>query len=415
MGTIALNDAYINKLNNIEKRKYTQKLKIIKDLYIGGPKTNVEICKDFNISAPTSTSLINELMDEELIEKKGRAKADVGRQPDLYGLKKGSLFVLSIAIGKFKTKMAIFDNDNKNLTGVKTFPIPVSKDVDAIDQIYEYAEALIEESKIERKKLMGVGINMPGLVDSDKGQNHTYFKTEPNSATFQEILREKFDKPVFIQNDVKSTALAEYRFGLAQGKKDVLVISLDWGIGLGILMDGKLMTGTKGFAGEMGHIPLVNDGALCYCGKRGCLETVGSGIALARMAKEGLKSGQDSLLNELSNKEIEKIEPQLVIDAANRGDQYAINILSKIGMNLGKGIGILIQILNPELIILGGKIAEAKEYISFPIQQAINEYCMEQLREHTEVALSTLGADADILGSVAVVMDNIFDDQTEMD
>ena len=415
MSTIILNEVHINKLNNVEKKKYTQKIKIIKDLYVTGPRTTIEICKDFNISSPTASALLNELIDEKLVEKKGRAKSEGGRQPDLFRLKKNSLFVLSISTGKFKTKMALFDNDNNNLTGTKIYSRPISKDLGAIDELYEYAEDLIASSNIDSDKLMGIGVTMPGLVDSNEGRNHTYFITPAGSPSLREILSEKFGKPVHIQNDVKGSALAEYRFGLAQGKKNVLVISLDWGVGLGILINGKLLTGTTGFAGEIGHIPLVNDGTLCYCGKQGCLETVGSGIALARMAKEGIKSGKDSLLNELSDQEIDKIVPQLVIDAAKRGDQYAINILSRVGLNLGKAIGILIQLFNPELIILGGKIAEAKEYITTPIQQSINKYCMEQLREKTEIKLSTLGSNADILSSVAVVMEHIFNDLTELD
>src|SRR3546814_10067597 len=104
-------------------------------------------------------------------------------------------------------------------------------------------------------------------------------------------------------------------------------------------MDGQLRNGAAGFSGEMGHMPFVEDGILCYCGKKGCLETVASGIALAKMAKEGIQSGEDSLLNSLSEREIENIEPQLVTDAANRGDQYAISILSNTGEKLGKEIG----------------------------------------------------------------------------
>lgn len=415
MSTIIQKETHINKLNNIEKKKFIQKIRIIKDLYVGGPKTNIEICKDFNISSPTSTALLNELIEEDLVEKKGRAKSEGGRQPDLYSLKDNSFFVLSIAVGKFTTKMSIFDNNNRNLTGIKTFAIPVSKDLSAVDEIYEHAEALIKESKIDRRKLLGIGLNIPGLVDTTAGNNYTYLNTPPESDSLQDILTQKFGIPLYLENDVKSTALAEYRFGRARGLKDVLVISLDWGIGLGILMDGKLMRGSTGFSGEIGHIPLENNGVLCYCGKRGCLETVASGIALARLAKEGIKSGQDSLLNELSDQEIDKIVPQLVIDAANKGDQYAIKILSKIGLNLGKGIAILIQLFNPELIILGGKIAEAKGYITTPIQQSINQYCMEQIREKTDIKLSTLGPNADILGSVAVVMEHIFNNLTEID
>jgi glucokinase-like ROK family protein len=260
---------------------------------------------------------------------------------------------------------------------------------------------------------MGIGLSLPGLVASKEGDSYTYLQTGLNEMPLQELLTLKFSKPVYIQNDVKSATLAEYRFGAAQGKKDALVLTLDWGIGLGVIMDGKLRIGTSGFAGEFGHVPFVDDGILCHCGKRGCLETVASGSALARMAREGMQSGQDTLLKELSGRELEKIEPHEVIEAANEGDQYAIQILAETGRNLGKGIAMLIQLFNPELIIIGGKMAEARQYITTPIQQSINTYCMTQLRERTVIALSKLGQEAGILGPVAAVMENIFENRIE--
>jgi len=414
MSTLILEESYLDTLNNVERKKHTQKIKIIKHLYVKGAKTNADICSYFNISWPTSTSLLNELANEGIVEKKGQAKSEGGRKPDLYGLRDNSLFVLSIAMGRFRTRMAIFDNNHNNITGIQTFPVRISEGITVVDQLQRFAESLIKDSGIDASKLMCVGISMPGLVATKEGNNYTYMHTDSETESLQQLLARKFNKPVYIQNDVKSAALAELRFGLAHKKRDVLVLSLDWGIGLGIIMDGKLRSGTTGFAGEIGHIPLENDGALCYCGKRGCLETLASGIALANLAKAGIKSGQHSLLNELSDQEIDRIEPKLVIDAANRGDQYAINILSEVGMYLGKGISILIQLFNPELIILGGKMAEAKQYITTPIQQAINMYCMAQLRDKTEIALSNLGQDASILGSVAVGMEHIFKDQVNL-
>lgn len=414
MSSLIIEDTYIKKLNNIERKKHLQKVKIIKHLYVKGPKANADLGSHFKLSLPKSTSLLNELVAEGLVEKKGRGKSVGGRKPDLYGLKDNSLFVLSIDMERFKTRMAIFDNNNNNITDICTYPFRISKDLSAVEALYKHASDLIQSSGINTDKLMGIGISMPGLIASKEGNNYTYLLTHNESESLQQILEKKFEKPVYIQNDVKSAALAEYRFGLARNKKDVLVISMDWGIGLGIIMDGKLRSGTFGFAGELGHIPLIEDGALCYCGKRGCLETVASGIALARMAKEGIKSGQISLLNKLSDQEIDQIEPSIIIEAANQGDQYAINILAETGINLGKGIAILIQLFNPELIILGGKIAEARQYITIPIQQSINTYCMTQLRETTSIALSELGKDAGILGSVATVMENIFESQIEL-
>lgn len=170
-------------------------------------------------------------------------------------------------------------------------------------------------------------------------------------------------------------------------------------------------TGTSGFAGEFGHIPLIDNGALCHCGKRGCLETVASGIALVERAKDGLKTGQTSVLHNMTNGDHDRLEPELIIEAANRGDQFAINVLSEIGINLGKGIAILIQIFNPELIILEGKIAEAKQFITTPIQQSINTYCMIQLKEKTTISLSQLGPNSSLLGSTVAVVNNVFKNQ----
>jgi predicted NBD/HSP70 family sugar kinase len=125
------------------------------------------------------------------------------------------------------------------------------------------------------------------------------------------------------------------------------------------------------------------------------------------LAKEGIKAGAISLLSALPENELEQLEPLTIIDAANRGDQFAISILSEIGMNLGKGLASLIQLFNPELIILSGTIAEAKQYITTPVQQSLNTYCMAQLREKTSMALSDLGENTMILGSLALVMENI--------
>jgi len=415
MKSILLEKCYLDSLTNIERKKYLQKVRLVKLLHTEGAKSNADICRVLNISSPTSIILLNELLSEGLIEKKGKGKSIGGRKPELYSLLNNSFYVLCIEMDRFKTEMAILDNNNNNITGIKSFSLRLTKDKSAIKLLHEFAEQLISSSGIDTNKLVGIGLGMPGLVDSNAGKNYTYLvSSSGDSKTLQDILEEQFNKPVYVQNDVKTNTLAECRFGLALNKKDALVLLMDWGIGLGIIMDGKLQSGMSGFAGEIGHIPFVKDGELCHCGKRGCLETLASGIALARMAKEGIKSGQTSILNTLSEEEIDQIEPQIVIDAANKGDQYAINILSQVGENLGKAVATLIQLFNPELIILGGKIAEAKQYITIPMRHAINTYCMTRIREHTKIVLSTLGHSAGILGSASIVIENTFERQIEL-
>jgi N-acetylglucosamine repressor len=399
---------YLDELKGVNRKKHIQKIKITKYLYVHGSKSNADICSRLKISSPTSLGIIKELQKEGLVEKQGKGKSIGGRKPDLFGLKNNSLFVLGIEMGKYKTRMSIFNNNNANITDIETFPPQLNNDLATADRIYVQATKLIKSSKIDPQKLIGIGINMPGLVDSKMGINYTYLNFGDRSI--RQILEEKFNRPVYIENDAKAIALAEHRFGLAKGKKDALVIFLDWGIGLGIIQDGKVYRGTSGFAGEFSHIPFAGNGHLCRCGKQGCLETIASGTALARMVKEGIQEGRTSLLTGLADIDLDQIEPDIVVDAANKGDQYAINLLSEIGMNLGKGIAILIQLFNPETIILGGRVAEAKEYLTTPIQQSLNKYCMAQLREKTSIVISELGQKVGIMGAVAMVMENIFED-----
>jgi glucokinase-like ROK family protein len=397
-------------LTNVERKKYLQKIRIIKHLYINGTNTNADICNTFKLSLPTSMALLNQLTAAGIVEKQGQGDSVGGRKPDLFGLKKHSFFVLSIQIERFKIKLAILDNTHQILFE-KTIPTIISKDFRIVEFIHKYASELIMASKINPDKLMGVGISMPGLVSSEEGKNYTYFLQDQELESLQSAFEKRFGKPVVIFNDAKSSCLAEFRFGLAKNRSNVLVISMDWGVGLGIIMGGKMHTGISGFAGEFGHIPIVEDGLLCHCGKRGCLETVASGIAMVSNAKIGLEAGQTSILNTMIDNEIENLEPELIIEAANLGDQFAINVLSEIGISLGKGIAILIQIFNPELIILEGKIAEANQFITTPIQQSLNTYTMIQLKERTQISLSTLGKNSSLLGATVAVMEHVFKQQ----
>ena len=408
-----IEDAQLEEMSNVERKKVHQKTRIIKHMFLNGDTSNAEICTKFGISLPTSMALINQLLDDGIVIKKGRGKSEGGRKPDLYGLKEHSFFVLSIHIERFKIKLALIDN-NHSIVKEEILETQISTNSNIVDLLYDFSQEFFKASEVDHKKIMGVGISMPGLVSSEEGKNFTYYLTEQDPASLRDKFEERFKKPVAILNDAKSASLAEFHFGLAKEKQNVLVISMDWGVGLGIIMGGKIHSGVSGFAGEFGHIPMVEDGMLCHCGKRGCLETEASGLALVRKVKEGLKNGQTSILNSLTPEDLEKLEPDTIIEAANKGDQFAINSLSEIGISLGKGIAILIQIFNPELIVLEGKIAKAKQFITTPIQQSMNIYCMMQLKEKTNIELSNLGNNSSLYGGTIAVMDSIFKNQITM-
>src|SRR5690554_5260081 len=392
----------------VEIKNYLNKIKIIKFLYTEGSNTANNIGQIVGISLPTVSLLLGDLLEEKLVVKQGRGESQGGRKPDLYGLAEDSFFIVAMDLDKFSTRVAIYNTKNEKVAPVRHLKITLNNEATTIDNIYQFAIKVIGESQIPEEKIIAVGITMPGLVESVAGINHTYLKV--GKTTLKEQLEEKFGKKVYIENDARAMTLAEYKFGTGENQKNVLGIFVDWGIGLGIIIDKKLYRGFSGLAGEFSHSPLFDaKGIHCSCGKRGCLETVASGTALLRLAKEAISINDETILARLA-KEKEELEPSWVIEAALAGDQQAISILSEVGQDLGRGIAILIQLFNPELIILGGSIAEAKNYILTPIQQALNIYSMAKLSERTEISLSKLGKEVGLIGAIAVVNEHIFEE-----
>ena len=227
----------------------------------------------------------------------------------------------------------------------------------------------------------------------------------------QAHLETRFPQAIFIENDARAMTLAEFKFGAAKSAQNVLGIFVGWGIGLGIVIDGKLYQGSSGFAGEFAHSPLFESQEIsCTCGKKGCLEAIASGTSIVRMAEQALQLDKDSILARMAKANKGPLHPNLVVNAAKEGDQRAITILSDVGLNLGRGISMLIQLLNPELIILGGVVAEANQYILTPIQQALNIYSMAKSREKSQISLYQLGNQVGVVGAIAVVTENLFEE-----
>jgi predicted NBD/HSP70 family sugar kinase len=393
----------------VETKSFTNKLKLIKNLYTKGSNTAGEICTEVGISLPTVNSLLGDLMNSGEVIKNGRAESQGGRKPDLYQLANDAFYILSVDINRFRVKTAIYNCSNEALTEAETIRLTLNNEKETFEQICEFLIQHQNKSELDQEKIIAVGISMPGLIDSINGVNHTYLKFGKKSLV--ENFESRLGRKVFLENDARAMTLAEFKFGQNDQFKNVLGIFIGWGIGLGILIDGKIYQGASGFAGEFSHSPIFESRDItCSCGKKGCLESVASGTAIVRMAKEAIATDSDSILARMVRENQGELEPYLVVDAALAGDQRAITILSEVGLDLGRGISILIQLLNPELIIIGGSVAEAKQYLITPIQQALNIYSMAKARENTQISLYKLGKEVGLMGGVAVVNEKIFED-----
>ncbi|RYF88994.1 MAG: ROK family protein, partial [Chitinophagaceae bacterium] len=215
-----------------------------------------------------------------------------------------------------------------------------------------------------------------------------------------------------IDNDSSLIALAELRFGRARHQKNAMVINISWGVGLGMILNGELFRGHNGFAGEFSHIPLFNNNKLCRCGKTGCLETETSLLVIIEKAKQVLKNGRQSGLSVDFPTGNAEHDYENIIKSALKGDQLTIELLSDVGYQIGRGVAILIHLINPESVILSGRGALAGKVLQAPIQQALNKDCIPRLAANTVVEVSTLGYEAELIGSAALVMENMGKDNS---
>lgn len=377
---------------------------IKKQLYFAKMLSCADLSILTNKSLPFTTRILNELIAGGSVTETGYAISTGGRRPQMYSLKADLNYIITVSMDQLITKIGVLDLHNNLVGEIKKIDLPLKDNPEALGELRAALVEFISESGIAKEKIVGIGISMPGFVDVKKGINHSFLFTEGKSIV--DFIESTIDIPVLIDNDSSLIGLAELRLGTARNHKNVMVINIGWGVGLGMILNGELFRGHNGFAGEFSHIPVFKDNQkICSCGKTGCLETETSLLAIIGKAIVGLEKGRMSVLKNLSFAHAEQ-SCRAIMEAASNGDTFAIELFSEAGYNLGLGIAILITLLNPELIVLSGRGAAAGKLWLPPIQQAINEHCIPKIAEDTEIQLSTFGRNVDLIGAAALVMEN---------
>lgn len=385
------------------KKENSYKRKLIKHLYFSKLLSCAELSELTKKSLPFTVKYINELIAEGSVIETGFANSTGGRRPQMYSLNPVLNYIVCVAMDQLITHFSIVDLHNNPVSIVEKAHLPLQNNPLALEQLRNYLVQFINKSKIDRKNIAGIGISMPGFVDVKKGINHSFLFSGNESIV--SFINQEIDIPVLIDNDSSLIGLAELRLGTARHHKNAMVINIGWGVGLGMILNGELFRGHNGFAGEFSHIPVFKNNKICSCGKTGCLETETSLLVIIEKAIEGLKKGRMSVLQNLSFDKVEE-SWNAIIDAASKGDTFAVELFSEAGYKLGLGISILITLLNPELIVLSGRGAAAGKLWLAPIQQAINEHCIPKIAENTDIKTSTFGQRVNLLGAAALVMEN---------
>ena len=404
--TIINADMDINpKESVVDIKKNKQKKEILNDLYFNSTNTIAELSNSMHISIPSITALIDELVEENWIIETGFAISKQGRRPAIYGVNPNKNFVMVLDINTHDTRIAVLNFKNEIIFS-QVFDLQLKNNPSFLETLFQLVDKIVEQKLSKGKEIIALGISIPGLVNKKTGINYTYRGLNEENRSLGDLIQTHFKLPTYVINDSKATAFGEYRFGLATGKTHVLSVNVDWGIGLGIVINGEIFDGASGFAGELGHIQVNPEGVLCYCGKVGCLDTITSASSLLKNIKDGLRNGQISKLGEHKDN-LENINLEMVIAAAQQGDAFAIDIIHNIGLELGKGLSIAVHLFNPQIIIIDGVLSKAQKLIVNPIEHAINKYCLADFKEELSIEISQLSEDAKIFGVHAFVVENI--------
>lgn len=402
---LALDDAHTVRKSIVDYKKSQYQRLVLTNLYQEGICTLPQLAARIHSSVPSVTGLVEQLVEEHWITATGLATGKNGRRPILYGLNTQSHLVAVLDISTHDTKVLIL-NLQREVIFRRDCNLRLDDNPSFLETLTDFTAQTLDESGLARTELVAIGVSIPGLVDTQTGFNLTYKNLNQADDSLMHHLKRQFQLPVYVINDTKASALGENRFGSARDKKYVLAINIDWGVGLGIILNGEVFQGASGFAGELGHIQVEPDGELCYCGKVGCLDTLTSASALVRRVQRGIAEGRVSQLA-IFQDDVHQIDIDKVIEAAHQGDSFAIDTLHEASFQLGKGLAIAINLFNPEIIIVDGVLTRAAPFIISPIEQAINKYCMGGFRTNLTIEISQLQGTAKWLGTHAHVIENL--------
>jgi glucokinase-like ROK family protein len=359
------------------------------------------------LNPSTVSSIISELLEDNLVRETTLIQPITGRPGRLIELNPIGGCAIGVEINVDYLSIILTDF-TANILWRQRLP---SNPHNRQEVILEQVEAMIgqalrigEESNL---RSLGIGVGVPGLVDLRFGK----LKIAPNLGWYdvpiRDIITQSFNLPVYVENEANAAALGEYYLGIARGKKNLIYLSTGVGLGAGILIDGNLFRGSHGYASEVGHITFDLQGELCGCGKRGCWETFVGPRFIERRVRRILQENNQSLMLEMINGDLDRIQFGIVVQAAEARDPTALQVLEEVAHNLGLGIANLVNIFNPELIILGGALSLACPYMLPVIELTLYQNALQPNLENLTIAASVHGTDACMMGAVALVLDDI--------
>jgi glucokinase-like ROK family protein len=371
------------------------------------PLSRAELAARTGLNRSTVSIIVNTLIEEGFAQETELQSPKIGRPGMLLMLNPKGGFTIGVEIGVDFISIILTDFVANVLWQKRVHSDPGEDQILILDHASDLTQEAIEFGMERGLRPLGIGVGVPGLVDTTQGKLIFAPNLRWTNVPLRLMWSQRFDLPLFIENEANAAALGEYYFGVAQGVDSFIYLSAGIGLGGGIMIDGKLFRGSSGYAGEVGHMTVDPDGDLCGCGKRGCWETKVGPRAVLRRVRKTLADGAPSFINDLAGGNLDNITFDIVVQAAKSNDSVALEALQNVGEYLGIGVVNLINIFNPELIVLGGALSLANEFLMPVIEDTVCRSALKPPCENIQFAASAHGADACVMGAIALVLDDI--------
>lgn len=371
-----------------------------------------QVAEHLETSLPTASAIVHEMLEEGLIVEAGRGPSTGGRPAAIVQLNNDYAQGIGVAVSRREVIGVLTDMHGRILSRLGGMTEGEFNREHVLEQIFEVIEMLLSDPRASTPA--GVGVGISGIVDTSAGVSSQFpYLADWHDVPLTELIAKRFGLDVVVWNDVQAAAMAEIRHGAGRLSDDFLYLHVGKGIGLGVVAAGKLLRGHFGHAGELGHTVVDPNGPICHCGNFGCLESVASPPAIVAGALDALSRGVQSSILLREKSRTEDITIATILEAARENDRLANNLLHTAGDHIGQGLANAANIINPEIVVLGGILAGEEEGITGAsvladrISRKLNQTILPALAGKTRVLVSPLGPLAAPIGAATVIIDEM--------